>query len=93
MMLEQEIAFYNEKLPEWLQQHANRFVLVKGQELVGFYDTNEDALTEGARRFGLQSFLVRRVEPTQTDVRIPALTLGILRAYPTHTTTRPAPTR
>ncbi len=86
-MLEQERQFYDEHLQEWLQKYHNRFVLVKGRELIGTFDTNEEALTEGARRFGLDSFLVRRVEEKQPLVDIPALALGILSAN----STRPAP--
>jgi hypothetical protein len=79
-MLEQELHVYDEHLSEWLGQYRGRFVLVKGAELVGVFNTVDEALAEGARRFGLSSFLVRRVEPVQEEVRIPALTLGLLRA-------------
>jgi len=85
-MLEQEINYYNQQLSQWLDHFTGRFVLIKGSELIGTFDTQADALAEGARRFGLQSFLVRRVEPTQPNVSIPALSLGILRANPTYTT-------
>ena len=77
-MLEQERQFYSENLDKWLTQHAGKFVLVKGEELLGAYETYEDALAEGARRFGLQSFLVRRVGDVEQEVNIPALTLGLL---------------
>ncbi len=81
--LDQEIRFYNDTLIDWLTRFRDRFVLVKGGELIGVYNTNSEALAEGARRFGLQSFLVRQVQEQQPDVYIPALALGILRAdYP-----------
>jgi len=51
------------------------------------FDTEEQAISEGARQFGLQPFLVRRVHSKEQEVSIPALTLGILRANPTHTAT------
>lgn len=79
-MLEQELHFYNEHLGEWLGQYRGRYVLVNGHELVGVFNTADEALADGARRFGLSSFLVRRVEPVQDDVRLPVLTLGLLRA-------------
>jgi hypothetical protein len=85
-MLETERQFYSENLATWLTQHPGKHVLVKGRELIGAFDTNEEALSEGARHFGLEPFLVRRVQERQEDVNIPALTLGILRAN----TTRPA---
>ncbi|HCG03263.1 MAG TPA: hypothetical protein DEV93_22335 [Chloroflexi bacterium] len=82
--LARERACYASHLAEWLVTYPGRFVLVKGDELVGAFDTMEDALREGARRFGLQAFLVRRVVSEQEEVRVPALTLGLLTANPTH---------
>lgn len=86
-MLDKELQFYQENLQEWLKTYSGKFVVVKDNELIGFFDNNEQALSEGARRFGLTSFLVRRVEPTQKEVSIPALTLGLLNAntsFPNH---------
>jgi hypothetical protein len=77
-----ELEFFDQHLDEWLTKHLGRVVLVKGRELVGVFDNEDDALAEGARRFGLTSFPVRRVAPQQVEVQIPALTLGVLRANP-----------
>lgn len=81
-MLEQELAFFDARLPEWLEKHRDRVALVKGDALIGFYDTDEIAIVEGARRFGLQPFLVRRVREAPEPVQAPALVLGLLRADP-----------
>jgi hypothetical protein len=40
---------------------AGRFALVKADELVGIWDTEDEALREGYRRFGLEPFLVQPV--------------------------------
>jgi len=74
-MLEIERDFFDERREEWLAFLRHRYVLVKERTLVGDFDTQEDALVEGARRFGLQSFLVRRVEDHEEVVALPALTL------------------
>ena len=81
-MLDQEIAYYQHHLLEWLGSNAGKFALVKGSELIGFYNSIGEALSEGARRFGLESFLVRRVVSSQDEIKVPALTLGILYANP-----------
>ncbi len=81
-MLIQEREFYQQHLQQWLAQYAGRFVVVTGAELLGTYDTIEDALAAGTRRCGLSPFLVRRVEPVAEEVQIPALALGILNAGP-----------
>ncbi len=84
-MLEEERRYFDEHLEEWLNRFAGRVVLVKGQELIGSFDDEDDALAEGARRFGRSSFLVRRVIPEQEKVSAPALTLGLISANPPRT--------
>lgn len=80
-MLDKERNFYNEKREELVSQHLGKFVLIKEEEVVGVYNKIEEALAEGARRFGMQPFLVRQIsQPAENEINIPALTLGILRA-------------
>jgi hypothetical protein len=80
-MLEEERQYFSEHRDELLSLHAEKFVVIKNAELVGSFNTIEEALAEGARRFGLTPFLVRRVTATEEkEINIPALTLGILRA-------------
>lgn len=83
-MLDKERNCFQKNRPEWLLKHSGKFVLIKGEELVGAFDKAEDALAEGARRFGTDSFLVRLVEESEETIYIPALTLGVLRANSTH---------
>ena len=68
---------------------SGRFVLRKDQELIGAFNTIQEALTEGTTRFGLNCFLVRQVGVPVKDVSMPALALGILRADPTLPNNRP----
>ena len=83
-VLEQERKFFKEHQAEWEKLHPSKFVLVKGAELVGVFDGAENAVSEGIRRFGTESFLVRHVSEKEEEVRIPALMFGLLNADPTH---------
>lgn len=56
----QEIAPYQRHFPELLEQQG-KFVLIKGAELAGTFDSYEDALTAGYRRIKLDSFLVKQI--------------------------------
>ena len=85
-MLEKELAFYEKNLNNWLTVYPDKFVLVKGEELVGVYETNEQALSAGASHFGLESFLIRRIQKNIEEIKLPSLTLGLLYANPTHST-------
>jgi hypothetical protein len=79
-MLEKEREYYDENLADWLRLYPGKFVLIKESALIGVFDTVEDAIAAGARRFALESALIRRVQEQQDAVSVPALTLGILRA-------------
>jgi hypothetical protein len=81
--LETELAYYRAHRDEWLKSYRDRFVLVKGEKLIGVFNTQEEALRVGARSFGLNSFLIQRVTETDRPVDIPAYTFGLLGA-PSH---------
>jgi len=80
--LEQELKVFTENKSKWAENHPGKFALVKGTELIGFFDQAESALAEGARLFGAESFLVRLVSASEDPVYIPALALGLLHANP-----------
>ena len=61
MILETETAYFEAHLDEWMKTCPGKIALVKGERLIGMFGTYEDALAEAARRFGLASFLMRRV--------------------------------
>jgi hypothetical protein len=84
-MLDLEREHFSSIQANLLTVCPGRFVVIKGRELAGNYQTVQEALSEGAKRFGLASFLVRRVDMQTETVSIPALTLGILSANTSHT--------
>lgn len=80
-MLEKERQYFSKHHAELVARHLGKVVLVKDEELVGAFNTIEEALAEGARRFRLSPFLVREVATgDEKEINIPALTLGLLRA-------------
>jgi hypothetical protein len=79
-LLDLERKTFASKSVEWGRLYAGKFIVVKEDQLVGAFDTIEDALAAGASRFGLTPFLVRRLGEPVEMVSVPALTLGLLRA-------------
>lgn len=69
-LLERERAFYAAHEVEWAAAHRGRFVVVKGDRLLGTFDSIEQALAAGAASVGLDSFLVRRLGERQEEVNI-----------------------
>ncbi len=78
--LETELAAFERILPILLKATPGKVALLKGEEFFGVFDTDEDAIDEGMRLFGRQSFLARKIVAVQDKISIPALTLGLIRA-------------
>jgi len=83
--LQVEREYFDHSLEEWLKLYSGKVALVKGEQLIGVFDDEATALEEGARRFGKEPFLIRRIIPGEQTVSAPAYTLGILRANPSLT--------
>ncbi len=60
-LLDLELKTYDAKREELLASAEGRFVLIGGEELVGVYDTQMDAIRQGYERFGNVPFLVKHV--------------------------------
>ena len=78
MSLEQEIKRFEAELPQLLKTHPNQFVLIK-EETERIFPSEKEALEYGFWQYGAGScFLVRQIVKEQPEIRIPALTLGLL---------------
>ena len=76
--LDTELAFFNAHLAEWLTIHPGKFILVKGNELLGAYDNAETAYAAGVKRLGNSPMLIRQVLAEQPKHSAPALMHGLL---------------
>ena len=79
-MLDKERQLFSKNLPEWLKTHPSLFVLIKDEEVIGFFNTHTEALSTGISLFDLDSFLIRQITENQDEVSIPAYSLGVLNA-------------
>ena len=61
MALEKELETYRQKLSE-LREKEGKFALVHGDEVADVFSSYEDALKEGYRKYGLEPFLVKKIE-------------------------------
>ena len=56
--LQTEIKTYNERLPDLLANEG-KFVVIKGDEVIGIFDTYADAILTGREKFKDDVFLVK----------------------------------
>lgn len=65
MALEKELETYKNKLSE-LRQYEGKFVLIHGDEVIDTFVSYEDAIKEGYKKYGLESFLVKQIQSIET---------------------------
>lgn len=76
-LLATEIAFFDRNRERFAERYPGRYLLVRGDALVGHFDTYEAAVDEGARKFGTGPFLARRAGEDAPTLSASALTLAL----------------
>ena len=59
-MLEQEFSFYLKNQNSLLQKYRNKFVVIVGEEVIGSYTSNEEALYQTRKNHQLGTFLIQK---------------------------------
>lgn len=77
-ILTAESRFLLDNAERLLAKHGERFLLIKGQEVHGAYDSRDEAIDEGVRMFPHDAeFLVRSAaDPKDPTYLIPTLAAG-----------------
>ena len=73
--LARELATFESNRAKLLGEGAGRFVLIKGDDVIGLFDTQADALSAGFAQFGNAPFFVRQI--TAADVPLNFVTVGL----------------
>lgn len=64
--LSAEIEFYETQKTKWLKSHRDDYVVVKGNDVLGFFKNFHEAYFAGYERFGAHvDFLVKRIAPQE----------------------------
>ena len=57
-----EKATYEKLLPKLMKKDAGKFVLIMGDNLIGIYPTQHEAITDGFKKFPEQDIFTRRIQ-------------------------------
>ncbi len=60
--LDKETETFEKNKEELLKSDKGKFVLIKGNDIIGSYDTELDAVNSGYEKFGEEEFLVKKIE-------------------------------
>jgi hypothetical protein len=76
-VLEKEMQTFKAKRGELLSQGEGKFVLIKGDRVVGLFESQGDALREGYKQFGKDAFLVKQVLAIDLPVPFTSHLIGV----------------
>ena len=68
--LELDVKAYRRLLPGLLSEHRGKFVLIRAADQIQIFDTRDEALAEGYKRFKREPFFVSEIEPLEALVEV-----------------------
>lgn len=77
-LLSTERAFLKNNLDALAADYPGRYLLIKGESVVGAFETHDSGVDAGIKLFGRGPFLVRSVaDPDPEPLTIPAMVVGV----------------
>jgi len=68
-MLEKEYRYFESVANELAKNHLHKFAVIKGEKVIGIYDTIQDALTETAKDNKLGTFIIQQCEESDSSIQ------------------------
>lgn len=62
-MLEKEFKYYLENQSSLVKKYDGKFIAIKGQKVIGSYDSHGEALTETTKKEELGTFIIQHCIP------------------------------
>ena len=75
--LEAELRYFNEHRAELLEAAAGKFALIKGESVIGMFDTEASAIRRGYETVGNIPFLVKKVTEVDIPLSFTSYNLGV----------------
>lgn len=75
--LETELRYFSEHRSELLARAAGKFALVKGEALIGTFDSETAAIRHGYQTLGNVPFLVKQVTEADIPLSFTSFNLGV----------------
>ncbi len=76
-VLDSELETYERHKEELLGSAEGKFVLIRGEEIAGVYETKADAIAQGYRKYGNVPFLVKQILKIETPQNFVSNLLGV----------------
>jgi hypothetical protein len=76
-LLATELKTYTEKLETLLSTHEGKFVIIRGDQVLGTFFSQLDAIAGGYRELGNVPFLVKQVVKVEAPLNFVSNLLGV----------------
>lgn len=76
-VLSQELKTYEQHRERLLSEHEDKWVLIHGDQILGTYHAEMDAIEAGYQQLGVVPFLVKKIERFERPATFGASLLGI----------------
>jgi len=75
-LFERDLDYFERHRVALLQSACGKFVLIKGERVIGIFDTEIEAVRAGYDHFGNEAFLVKHVVEADVPLNFTAFNLG-----------------
>ena len=76
-LLDQELSTYQVQKKNLIGKARGKFVLIKGEEVVGIFDTRLDAVRQGYKQFGNAPFLTKEIVEVEIPLNFTSNLIGL----------------
>jgi len=68
-MLDREYKFYKQHQEELIKKYRGKVLVIRGDEITGVFDNEEEAYRDAKSKFELGSFLIQRCIPEKEGIQ------------------------
>lgn len=67
-MLEKEYDYFLKNKETMLREYENKFIVIVGEQVVGSYASQDEALKESSQKYAIGTFLIQKISNKQEDI-------------------------
>lgn len=68
-MLDQEFKYYQKNQKAFLDKYQGKVLVIKGEEITGVYDNEEEAYKDAVSKYDLGTFLIQLCLPEEETIQ------------------------
>ena len=75
--LQEELEYFERRRLELLERAPGKYVLIKGAEVIGIFDSEVEAARTGYRQIGNEPFLIKHIVEADVPLIFTSFNLGV----------------